>query len=215
MTTSKEDIVKVCLLGKYGVGKTSLATRFISGTFRKSCQATVGAAFLTKIICYGNREYCMALWDTSGDEKFRAVAALTYRRAAAALVVYDITEKKSFDDVEYWMNELRKKAPEDILIFVIGNKLDLESQRAVSRSSAEQYAKENDAVHLEASAKTGEGISEIFHEICATLSKVSQDKNSGYLDHREKGTTIHLGSSLNDQHGVGGDTARGCRCRTH
>ncbi|XP_072177772.1 ras-related protein Rab-21-like [Diadema setosum] len=102
---------------------------------------------------------------------YRKIVITTFfRNAAVALLVYDITDKESFEVVKYWMNELKEKAPRDILIFVIGNKSDLESQRAVSRSSAEQYAQENDAVHLEASAKTGEGISEIFQEICASLS---------------------------------------------
>ncbi|XP_072177770.1 ras-related protein Rab-21-like [Diadema setosum] len=117
----------------------------------------------------------MMMYDTTGQIRFHSLASTAYENAAVALLVYDITQEESFEVVKYWMNELKEKAPKDILIFVIGNKLDLESQRAVSRSSAEKYAQENDSVHLQGSARTGEGISEIFQDMCASLSRVEKE----------------------------------------
>ncbi|XP_071506581.1 ras-related protein Rab-5A-like isoform X2 [Diadema antillarum] len=207
-TRSVENVFK-----KSAVGKTSIVNRVVSGTFQAYVKNTLSiAAYAAANVYYQDTEYRLGLWDTVGDEKFRAVASITYRDAAAALLVYDLTDEETFDDVHYWMNELRRKAPEDILVFVIGNKLDLESQRAVSRSSAVQYAQENDAVHLEASAKTGEGISEILQEICAALAKTSKERNYSYHSLRQE-HTIRLSPSVNSQHGQRENTARGCRCR--
>ncbi|XP_072178013.1 ras-related protein Rab-5A-like [Diadema setosum] len=215
MAKANENIYKVCLLGECSVGKTSIINRFISGTFQIDVRATIGGAYSSADVYYQDTTYRLGILDTAGQERFRGIATIMYRNAAAAVLVYNIADKKSFDDVEYWMDELRKKAPEDILIFVIGNKLDLESQRAVSRSLAEQYAQENDSVHLEASAKTGEGIAEIFQEICAALAKTSEERNHSCLSRREQHyTSIRLGSSVNNQHGQRENSTHGCRCRT-
>ncbi|XP_072178021.1 ras-related protein Rab-5A-like [Diadema setosum] len=212
MGEANENVFKVCLFGKIYVGKTSIVSRFISGKFREKYETTIGAAYSRTNVYYQDTAYHLGIWDTAGQERYRTIAEITYRKADVGLLVYSINDKKSFDDVDYWMNELRKKAPGDILIFVIGNKSDLESERAVSRSSAEQYARQNNAVYLESSAKTGEGISEIFQEICAALAKTSKERNYSYLSRREE-HTIRLGSSVNSQHGQRENTARGCRCR--
>ncbi|XP_071506583.1 ras-related protein Rab-22A-like [Diadema antillarum] len=204
--------VKVCLLGKHCVGKTSITNRFLKGTFDEKYETTIGAAFTCKCLLYHNVEYRFLLWDTAGQERFRALSALTYKNAAAAVLVYDITDQTSFDDVSYWLKELRRQGPEEILVYIVGNKIDLESSREVDRDMAEQYAQRNGAFHLQSSAKTGSGVIDIFYEICAMLTTFSQMKRDEYLVSRTRGAVVLDASTLNsgqDQH----DMTRRCLCR--
>eukprot|EP00057_Strongylocentrotus_purpuratus_P013672 XP_011668146.1 PREDICTED: ras-related protein Rab-31 isoform X1 [Strongylocentrotus purpuratus] len=201
--------VKVCFLGNYCVGKTSITKRFVKGRFDEEYTSTIGAAFLSRSLYSQNIEYRFALWDTAGQERFRSMAPLTYRSAAAALIVYDITKQDSFEDVDSWISELRSMGPEEILIYVIGNKVDLESRRVVDREVAERYAQTKGVFHFHSSAKTGQGIEDIFYHICQEELKKSSIKETGC---KNRQSTVDVSNSTNSDGNNGGHRGR-CRCQ--
>lgn len=161
--------VKLCLLGESGVGKSSLAYRFVHDNFRPSMESTIGASFLTKNINVDGKTFKYQIWDTAGQEKYRALAPMYYRGAAAAIIVYDITRQDTFSTLKSWINELHKHGPHDIVIAVAGNKSDLAEQREVNIREAESYAESVGAIFVETSAKTAANIAPMFHAISQRL----------------------------------------------
>jgi small GTP-binding protein len=130
---------KLVVLGSQGVGKTSLAYRYASGQFNPSAvPSTIGAAFLTKKLVVDNVNCRLQLWDTSGQEKWRAIAPMYYRGSHAALLVYDITSRRSFDDLKYWIDELKKNMGDDLIIHVVGAKSDLADSRQIEPHQARE-----------------------------------------------------------------------------
>ncbi|KZW03865.1 ras-domain-containing protein [Exidia glandulosa HHB12029] len=120
-----------------GVGKTSLVHRYTENKFTPtSTTSTTGALFLTKKVVVDNFKVRLQIWDTAGAERFRSIAPMYYRNAHAAIVVYDITDSKTFDDVRGWLEELKKNCTEDLIIYIVGSKADLARHRAVTQDRA-------------------------------------------------------------------------------
>ena len=160
------DSLKVVLLGNSGVGKTSVVQRFAFDRFKEMSTATLGAMFLTKCIDIPqkNRSVKFNLWDTAGQEKYHSLAATYYKDANIALIVYDITSLSTFDGAKNWIEELNTNAPQDTLIFLIGNKSDLINTEEVDPKMAKAYALEQKIRFKLVSAKTGAGVKDIFIE---------------------------------------------------
>jgi small GTP-binding protein len=181
---AKSDKIKVVLLGESGVGKTCIVLRFAKGTFNASSGATLGATFLSKSLEL--QEYGVTLnyqiWDTAGQEKYRSLAAMYYQDALAAVLVYDITHKESFAAIEYWMKELKDRAPPGIKIVIAANKADLVESEQVKAEDAKQYAQDHGAIFQMTSAKDGMGINEIFVEIAKGLGKLDPS-NAGKVQY--------------------------------
>ncbi|KAK4047962.1 hypothetical protein OIO90_006000 [Microbotryomycetes sp. JL221] len=118
---------KVVILGSQGVGKTSIVHRYTSGQFSYSLSSTIGASFLTKKLVVDGCKVRLQIWDTAGQERFRSMAPLYYRGALAAILVYDITNEDSFEDIKVWLDELRRNMSPDLIIHVVGSKADLAS----------------------------------------------------------------------------------------
>ena len=158
---------KVVLVGESGVGKTSIITQFIDQTFQEDMQSTTGGTFSTKsVICDGGKILKFEIWDTAGQEKYRSLTAMFYKDANAAVMVYDVTRKDSFDEVKnYWMNQIKDNSPENIILAIAANKSDLIEHEAVDEESARNYAKENNCIFMTTSAKNSEGINGLFEEI--------------------------------------------------
>jgi len=154
--------LKTVLLGESGVGKTSIALRFSTDVFKKYNESTIGASYLTKNLYIDNNIYKFFIWDTAGQEKYHSLAPMYYRGASLALIVYDITNKNTFLTVQKWVNELKKNGPLDIMIAIIGNKVDLSDKRQVPTEHARLYAQKIDALFLETSAKDNINIHELF-----------------------------------------------------
>eukprot|EP00698_Gefionella_okellyi_P016848 TRINITY_DN4858_c0_g1_i1.p1 TRINITY_DN4858_c0_g1~~TRINITY_DN4858_c0_g1_i1.p1 ORF type:complete len:203 (+),score=36.55 TRINITY_DN4858_c0_g1_i1:86-694(+) len=163
--------VKVVVLGDAGVGKTSIARRFVSNHFRDYSESTIGASFLAKILVVDDKAFKFHIWDTAGQEKYHGLAPMYYRNAVAAVVVFDITDRTSFGTLQTWVKELREKGPENIIMTVVGNKSDLESQRQVSSAQAKEYADSNNAMFFETSAKEDTNVSAVFTEISKRLPR--------------------------------------------
>jgi small GTP-binding protein len=158
--------LKIVLVGDTKVGKSCILTRFVQGTFDRTMPATIGAAFLNKVVTTANGPVRLQLWDTAGQEKFRSLAPMYYRASAVAILVYDVTSKSSLDGLEDWNAEIADKAPHNIKVIVVGNKIDLVDERVVPTASGQDLMKRLNAVHYaETSAQTGAGINELFTEI--------------------------------------------------
>jgi len=161
--------IKVVLVGDAFTGKTSILNRLVYNQFANALPSTVGASFLTHKCQVGSRIVRMDIWDTAGSERYRAMAPMYYRQAAAALVVYDITQHATFEITEQWIDELVEREPE-VIVAVVGNKCDLEESRAVTTTEAERFvqglkSKNTAAFHMECSAKSGQNVENIFKEI--------------------------------------------------
>ncbi|GAA6008447.1 hypothetical protein JCM11491_004481 [Sporobolomyces phaffii] len=163
---------KLVLLGESAVGKSSLVLQFVKGQFDDYRESTIGAAFLTQTVQRekDNNYIKFELWDTAGQERYKSLAPMYYRSSHAAVVVYDITSAASLEKARSWIAELHRQADPSILIYLAGNKLDLaDQQRQVSKEEAEKFAQEEGLLWSEVSAKTGQGIKEIFQTIAEKL----------------------------------------------
>ncbi|CAK9436788.1 uncharacterized protein LODBEIA_P13100 [Lodderomyces beijingensis] len=167
---------KLVLLGESAVGKSSIVHRFVKNTFDDMRESTIGAAFLTQSITIPESDVTVKfdIWDTAGQERYKSLAPMYYRNANAALCVYDITSSSSFKKAQDWINELKKQAPDSIVVTLVGNKLDLKDQREVQQEQVQEYVNEMHAQGLklltsECSAKNGEGVIEIFDKIARAL----------------------------------------------
>lgn len=157
--------VKLCLLGDAGVGKSSIVHRFVYDAFKPTMESTIGAAFLTKSVTLESTTYKYQIWDTAGQEKYRALAPMYYRGAAAAIIVYDITVEQSFSAVKMWIRELKQYAEPDIVVAIAGNKSDLDDLREIQFKDAMEYAEMHNAIFIETSAKTAVNVAALFVEI--------------------------------------------------
>eukprot|EP00478_Filoreta_tenera_P002038 GABV01002085.1.p1 GENE.GABV01002085.1~~GABV01002085.1.p1 ORF type:complete len:248 (+),score=69.95 GABV01002085.1:101-745(+) len=160
---------KICLLGEGRVGKTSILLRYIRNEFSDKQTSTVQASYLEKRLNIGGQSYTLTIWDTAGQERYHALGPIYYRDSNAALLVYDVTDRESFNKVQNWVKELKKIVGEDISLFIAGNKIDRERDRQVPDADAQAYASKVGAQLTFTSAKTGKGVEDTFLGILKTL----------------------------------------------
>ena len=166
---------KVVTLGEGRVGKTSLTLKFIKNEFHKDEISTVNANCLSSTVHVEKGSVLLNIWDTAGQERFRALAPNYYRQAKGAVVVYDITDRKSFDKVVSWIKELRDQAEKDIVIVVAGNKSDMERERQINRAEALEFCRKLQIRHFDNSAKTGTGVQEIFNDLASQIFELNKN----------------------------------------
>ena len=166
------ETLKIVLVGESGVGKTSIITQYIDNIFQKDQQSTIGGTFSTKTVKCGNGKILkLEIWDTAGQERYRSVTKLFYKDANAAILVYDITNKFSFEEIQnYWFGQVKDSAPENIIIAIVANKLDLYENEQVDETIARKYAQDNNALFASTSAKNTPGIEDLFIEIAKIYS---------------------------------------------
>ena len=171
---------KVVLLGDANVGKSSIAQRFCKNVFSNKHIATIGGAYLQQRVVLDNGEVMkLHLWDTGGAERFRSIANLYYKEAAVAILTYDVTNEQSLESLEYWIEELKTKADNDILLCLAGNKVDVPSNEIkVSHSKAKKFAQENKMIFYETSARLGTGVVELFTDIAKKLYEIKNSTNN-------------------------------------
>ncbi|KAI9476134.1 MAG: putative Rab11, partial [Benjaminiella poitrasii] len=156
-------LFKIVIIGDSGVGKSNLLLRYTSNDFMENSRSTIGVEFATKSIEIENSLIKAQIWDTSGQERYKAITSAFYRGAVGALLVYDITRKSSFDHVNQWLKELREHTEDHIPLVLIGNKVDLaNSDRAISTDDARQYATEANMLFFETSAYNATNVSDAF-----------------------------------------------------
>ncbi|OII74283.1 uncharacterized protein cubi_01127 [Cryptosporidium ubiquitum] len=180
------------LLGDASVGKSCLVVRFSKDEFHEYQEPTIGAAFMTQSVNVDD-DYTVKfeIWDTAGQERYRSLAPMYYRGAAAAIVVYDITNAETFQGAKSWISELQNINNNEIVVALVGNKYDLESNRTVDSETARNYAKEKGILNFETSAKTGYNVQALFEEIarklpntkkldCSNISAESNGNSGGF-----------------------------------
>ena len=165
MTTPNQLTLKIIILGSSEVGKTCILNRYFNNEFKENSLSTIGIDFQTKYFKFEDRKIKVNYTDTAGQEKFRAISVNYVKGSNGVILVFDITNKESFDLLETWMNELRENNKVDISKVLIGNKSDLENKREVSKEEAEQFAESIGCKYFEGSAKTGDNIFDALDEI--------------------------------------------------
>ena len=158
MTETQFETIKIVLLGESGVGKTSIISQFIDQTFQEDLQSSTGGTFSSKTFTYDNGKILkLEIWDTAGQERYRALTKMFYKDANAAILVYDITRKRSFEELQnYWFEQIK---------VVDANKCDLIQEEEVDEGAARDYSKGIGAIFCTTSAKSSVGINDLFIQI--------------------------------------------------
>lgn len=201
MSSKKKTLLKVIILGDSGVGKTSLMQQFVNGKFSHQYKATIGADFLTKELTIDDKTVTMQLWDTAGQERFQSLGVAFYRGADCCVLVYDVTNQKSFENISLWKDEFliqaNVKNPENFPFVIIGNKVDVdESKKIISNKKAQQFANNLGNLPLfQTSAKEAVNIDQAFDVIARNA--LQQEENDEFNDEFNDAINIQLDSENN------------------
>ena len=197
---------KIILVGSSSVGKTSIYNRFILNEFSNSYKATITAETKSKYIKIDKYLFAkLNIWDTCGSEAFRAVTKQFYRGAHAAIVIFDLTEQNTFNDLKKWVKDIKNYGEKNIEILIVGNKLDLIEQRTVAKSQAINFCRENgEYKYIEASAKDGTNVLKIFEELTFDLAKKHQKEKDKEISNSYKIKTLFENNDNN------GKDKKGC-----
>ena len=166
--SNQAESVKVVLIGESGVGKTSIIAQFTSGKFDPDTVTSLSAQYVSKTIEFHNLQKAIKfdIWDTAGQEKYRALAKIFYKDAKVICLVYDITSEKTFNEIKtYWYEMVKSHADPDVLIAVVANKSDLYDNAEVKNEEGEEFAKSIGALFQSTSAKSDTGITNLFDNI--------------------------------------------------
>eukprot|EP01138_Halocafeteria_seosinensis_P005346 gb/GECG01005465.1/.p1 GENE.gb/GECG01005465.1/~~gb/GECG01005465.1/.p1 ORF type:complete len:194 (+),score=36.59 gb/GECG01005465.1/:1-582(+) len=172
---------KLVLLGNTSVGKSCLVVQFVRKEWYDYQEPTIGAAFLQQSVTLDDVTVKYEIWDTAGQERYRSLAPMYYRGAGAAIVVYDITNKESFDGAKSWITELQRRGDKNCIIALAGNKSDMAEEREVHTDEAMEYAQKMGILFKEVSAKTGENVNELFTDIARKLP-LHESRDDDILD---------------------------------
>ena len=164
-------LFKYIIIGDAAVGKSNLLLRYTHGQFKPEYQLTIGVEFGAKNIPINNKTYRIQIWDTAGQENFRSITRAYYKNSACALVVYDISNRESFDNISSWIEDCKSQSPQTIFMVLVGNKNDLEDKRAVTFEEGQELAEKNKMMFFETSAKTGKNVDEIFFRSAENIAK--------------------------------------------
>ena len=186
LITDKSPNYRVVLIGNSAVGKTSILQRLIYNVFKPANTQTVGAAFFMHTVDIDGKKLNLQIWDTAGQERYKAIGPIYYRNSGAAVVVYDQTEKESFENLPSWIDCYKDAALPDSRIYVVGNKKDKIDEISVPENSAKEFCKENDYRFYSVSALTGDGIPEIFTDIAKDFIIHDQMKKMQVVDNAPK-----------------------------
>ena len=158
------DSVKVTLLGNSGVGKTCIIYRFTNNDYKEGTMTTRGADYSQKSITIKNQTINLDLWDTAGQENYRSLGRHFYKDSLIVILVYDITNRESFEDLKtLWYNDLKRYGEKYSVLAVVGNKSDLFENEVVSEDEGRKFAEEKNAEFMLVSAKTGDNITILFN----------------------------------------------------
>ena len=161
---------KIIIIGDSGVGKSCITNKATKNIFEENYHATVGFEFFNFNLKINGQVVKLQIWDTCGQELYRSLITNFYRNSSLAIIVYSVTSESSFQNIELWLRELRTQSSPDVKVFLIGNKIDLEEQRKISKEEGELFAKKNNLERfIETSAKSGFNIEKTFVDIAKLL----------------------------------------------
>lgn len=186
-------------MGDSGVGKSCIILRYIENNFSTNLMNSIGVDFKLKNIELDNKKIKLQIWDTAGQERFRTITTSYYKGAHAILIVFDITDRESFEHVRNWMADIDKFAKEGVLRILVGNKCDLENSRQVRKEEGNEIANKYGIKYIETSAKETTNIEDLFISTAKNLLS-KQVSNSGVVKGAQSGKTgIDLMNTNNNQ----------------
>merc|ERR1740130_569824 len=175
MTKPDDDydyLFKVVLIGDSGAGKSNLLSRFTRDEFNRESKSTIGVEFATQTIQVEKKMIKAQIWDTAGQERYRAITSAYYRGAVGALLVYDISKRLTFENVERWLKELRTHADPSIVVMLVGNKCDLKHLQAVLTDDSKSFAEQNNLAFIETSALDATNVDLAFETILIEIYRI-------------------------------------------
>jgi small GTP-binding protein len=168
-SSSGRKIFKFIVIGTSGVGKTAILKRLVDDVFTEESQSTIGVEFLATTIEVDGHTVKLQIWDTAGQERFRSIAKAYFRSAIGVVLAFDLTDRKSFDDLNQWLQDIHTLCDPNAVVTLIGNKLDLAEQRKVTSNEAEAFAQLHQLSYFETSALGGDNIQETFHRTASAI----------------------------------------------
>ena len=198
-----DSIMKILLIGDSGVGKSCLLVRFVEDKFSPSFITTIGIDFKIKTVDINGKKVKLQLWDTAGQERFRTITTAYYRGAMGIILVYDVTDERTFSSINQWFKTVNDHASDDAQLLLVGNKCDMDT-RLISHEQGETLAKELGIPFIETSAKDNINVDQIFF----TLAKLIQDK----IDNNKISMQQGMGDNgnVNINAGQGGNESSCC-----
>ena len=186
-------LFKLILIGDSCVGKSNILLKYLKNEFDPNSRATVGVEFGTKNIIINNKKIKIQIWDTAGQERYRSITSAYYKGAKGALIVYDITRKCTFDNIDKWISDLKLNGDKNICIVILGNKSDLDDKREISKGDGIKKSEMYKTAFLETSALNGDNIGKAFDEI---IEQIIQNNKSFFEDSNKK--EMDKGVNLNE-----------------
>ena len=189
-----DDKCQLLIIGNSIVGKTSILTKYTTKTYNENYLATVGLDFFTKDEIIDDKTIRIKIWDTAGQERYKAITKCFFQRAQGIIIVFDVTNKKSFEDLKIWIDSINSQSKltedlENMPIILIGNKIDL-PKRVIDKETALNFAKEQNLEYYETSAKTGEGIDsaikDLVKKVMVYISKKNGRDNLKLIENSQK-----------------------------
>ncbi|KAJ5075644.1 ras-related protein rab-37 [Anaeramoeba ignava] len=196
---SFDHLFKVIIFGVHGVGKSCLITKFVDNTFSHETISTIGVDFRTKDIEIDNQTIRLQLWDTAGQERYRVpFTSSIYKNAQGFIIVYDLTNYNSLEEVEYFIHEIEDNCSENVEIVLAGNKSDLPNQIENPEAELLKYTKGKEYKTFRTSAKDGSNVTDLFHYIASQLKEKPMDANPLISDDEHHRNVIRLDSDETD-----------------
>ncbi|KAK8958334.1 Ras-related protein RABA1d [Platanthera guangdongensis] len=169
-------LFKLVLIGDSGVGKSNLLSRFTRNEFNLESKSTIGVEFATKSLNVEGKVIKAQIWDTAGQERYRAITSAYYRGAVGALLVFDVTRRDTFENVERWLRELRQHTDPNIVVMLVGNKSDLRHLVSVSTDDGKALAERESLFFLETSALESTNVEKAFSEVLMQIYRIVSRK---------------------------------------
>ena len=192
--TNYDYLLKFIIIGDATVGKSNLLFRYYKGIFQSDYQLTIGVDFSAKNVKIRNKTYKIQIWDTAGHENFKSITRGYYTNSACVLVVYDISNRDSFNNVNNWINECKNLSSKSILLVLVGNKSDLEERRQVNVEDGQELADKNGMLFYETSAKVGTNVNTVFYD---SVDKIAKNIDEGYYDLKDVSCGIKIAINNN------------------
>ena len=181
MEASEPPLYKILLLGDSTVGKTCFLLRYVDDSFLDLHMATIGLDYRLKTLILEEQKIVkVQLWDTAGQDKFRAITRNYYKGASGIILIFDVTNVKSYENIKKWINEIKEEISEKVAIVLIGNKIDNLQERKISKEQGDKLASEIGVKFFETSAKTGEGINESVFFLVKKIFENDPDVKNKY-----------------------------------
>ncbi len=187
-------LLKYIIIGDSAVGKSNILTQYVYEKFSEEFQSTLGVEFAAKNAVIDNKVYRIQIWDTAGAESFRSITRAYYKNSVCAFIVYDITKRETFENVQVWLDDIKNQCPQTVLLVLVGNKLDLENERQISYEEGESFAQKNNMYFFETSAKTGVNIENLFLKSVETINERIQED---FYDLSTGNCGIKIGNEVN------------------